>query len=153
MNPNLPPIGAMPLSDVTAIGLIPQRLAASVSGTLGLVGLLLAAIGVYGVTSYSVSRRTKEIGIRMALGADRSTVMTLMLRQGLALTIAGIAIGLALGAALSQFVRSLLYGISAVDPITFVGAALLFSGVALVATYVPARRATQVDPMIALRTE
>jgi putative ABC transport system permease protein len=153
MNPKLPPVDAMPLSEVTAIGLVPQRLAASVSGTLGIVGLLLAAIGIYGVTSYSVSRRSKEIGIRMALGADRSKVLSLVLRQGLLLAGIGIAIGLAAGALAAQLLQSLLYGISTLDPLAFASAVLLFMAVALGANYIPARRATRIDPMIALRTE
>jgi putative ABC transport system permease protein len=153
MNANLPVTTAMPLSEVTAIGLVPQRVAASVAGTLGLVGLLLAAVGIYGVTSYSVSRRTREIGIRMALGADQRTVLALVLRHGLRLTAIGLVIGLACGAAASQLLRSLLFGVSAVDPIAFAGATALFAAIALVASYVPARRATRVDPMIALRTE
>jgi putative ABC transport system permease protein len=153
MNSNLPVTTAMPLTEVTAIGLIPQRIAASVAGTLGIVGLLLAAIGIYGVTSYGVSRRTREIGIRMALGADRRAVVRLVLRQAMHLAAIGVAIGLAAGAAASQLLRSLLLGISAIDPVTFGGAALLFSVIALAASYVPARRATRVDPMVALRTE
>jgi putative ABC transport system permease protein len=143
----------MPLSEVTAIGLIPQRIAASVAGTLGVVGLLLAAIGIYGVTSYAVSRRTREIGIRMALGADRRMVLGLVLRQALTLTAIGLAIGLACSAAASQLLGSLLFGVSTLDPVTFAGAALLFSLIALAASYVPARRATQVDPMVALRAD
>ncbi|HWK12033.1 MAG TPA: ABC transporter permease [Vicinamibacterales bacterium] len=153
MQPALPVTSAMPLSDVTAIGLVPQRLAATLAGALGLVGLLLAAIGIYGVTSYAVSRRTKEIGVRIALGADRRAVLRLVLRQGIVLAGAGVAIGLALGAVASQLLRSLLLGVSAVDPVTFVGAAALFAAVALAATYVPARRAARVDPMVALRAE
>jgi putative ABC transport system permease protein len=153
LNPNLPVTNAMALDQVTALGLIPQRIAASVAGTLGLVGLLLAAIGIYGVTSYSVSRRTREIGIRIALGADRGSVLRLVLRQGLILAAIGVTIGLACGAAASQLLRSLLYGVSPLDPLTFAGATLLFALIALVATYVPARRATRVDPMMALRIE
>jgi predicted permease len=153
MNPALPVTSAMPLSDVTAIGLVPQRLAATLSGAMGLIGLLLAAIGIYGVTSYAVSRRTREIGIRIALGADRRTVLRMVLRQGIVLAGIGVAIGLALGALATQFLRSLLLGVSTVDPMTFAGAALLFATVAVAASYVPARRATRVDPMISLRAE
>jgi predicted permease len=153
MNPGLPVTSAMPLSDVTAIGLVPQRLAATLAGSLGIVGLLLAAIGIYGVTSYAVSRRTKEIGVRIALGADRQTVLRMVLRQGFALAGAGTVIGLAFGAIASQLLHSLLLGVSAVDPITFGGAAVLFTAVALAASYVPARRAARVDPMVALRAE
>ena len=153
MNPNLPVTTAMGLDQVTALGLIPQRIAASVAGALGSVGLLLAAIGIYGVTSYSVSRRTREIGIRIALGADRSNVLKLVLRQGLLLAVIGVAIGLACAAAASQLLRSLLYGVSALDPLTFAGTTVLFILIALAATYLPARRATRIDPMVALRVD
>jgi predicted permease len=153
LNPNLPVSQALPLTEVTALNLIPQRIAAAVAGSLGIVGLLLAAIGIYGVTSYSVARRIREIGIRVALGADGTSVLRLILRQGLVLTLAGIVIGLALGALVSQVVRSLLMGIAALDPITFGAGAALFLAVALAASYFPARRATKVDPMVALRAE
>jgi predicted permease len=153
MNPNLPVTTAMPLEQITALALIPQRIAGAVAATLGVVVLLLAAIGIYGVTSYSVNRRTREIGIRMALGADRGTVLRLVIRQGVVLTGAGIGLGLALGAAGAQLLRSLLFGVSALDPVAFGGAALLFAIVAIAASYLPARRATHVDPMLALRAE
>jgi predicted permease len=153
MNPNLPVAQAMPLTDVTAVGLIPQRIAAGVAGSLGVICLLLAAIGIYGVTSYSVSRRIREIGIRVALGADGSSVLRLMLRQAIVLTLIGVGIGLAAGVIVSQIVGSLLVGITAVDPLTFGAGATLFVVVALAASYLPARRATRVDPMIALRAE
>jgi putative ABC transport system permease protein len=153
LNPNLPVTTAMPLAQVTALTLIPQRIAGAVAASLGVVVLLLAAIGLYGVTSYSVGRRTREIGIRMALGADRATVLRLVIRQGLVLTAIGVALGLAAGAAGAQVLRSLLFGISALDPLAFGGAALLFGLVSLAASYFPARRATRVDPMVALRTE
>ena len=153
LNPNLPVTTAMPLEQVTALMLIPQRIAGAVAGTLGIVVLLLAAIGIYGVTSYSVSRRTREIGVRMALGANHASVLRLVIRQGLVLTGLGVVLGLAGGAAGAQVLRSLLFGVSALDPIAFGGSALLFGVVALGASYLPARRATRVDPMIALRTE
>jgi putative ABC transport system permease protein len=153
MNPNLPITESLTLSDVTAIGVIPQRIAASVAGTLGVVGLLLAAIGIYGVTSYAVSRRTREIGIRMALGADRRSVLRLVLRQGLVLASIGAGIGVVFAAVGSRFLESLLFGIRGLDPLTFGGACLLFAVVTVVASYVPARRAARVDPMVALRNE
>ena len=153
LEPNLPVSQAMPLTELMATLLIPQRLASAVAGTLGVVGLLLAAIGIYGVTSYSVNRRVREIGIRVALGADRGTVVRMVLRQGLGLTLIGIAIGLAAGALASLAVRSLLFGVSALDPITFGGGAALFVAVALAACLAPARRATRIDPMAALRAE
>lgn len=96
MSPNLPLSVALPLGDVTAIGLVPQRVVASVAGSLGFVGLVLAAIGIYGVTAYTVSRRTREIGIRVALGADEGRVLRLVLRQGLVLAGIGVAIGVVL---------------------------------------------------------
>jgi len=153
MNPNLPITEAMPLSEITAIGLVPQRIAATVAGSLGIVGLLLCAVGIYGVTSYSVAQRTREIGIRVALGADRRSVLQLILRQGLMLAAIGTAIGVVIAAAGSTFLESLLYGIRGLDPLTFGGACLLFAAVTLVASYIPARRATRVDPMVALRNE
>ena len=153
MNPNLPITEAMPLSNVTAIGLVPQRVVAAVAGTLGLVGLLLAAIGIYGVTAYAVSRRTREIGIRIALGADERAVMRLILRQGLMLAGIGVAIGIVIAAAGSKLLESLLFGVGGLDPVTFTGASVLFTLVTLVATYIPARRAISVDPLSALRAE
>ena len=153
MNPNLPVSQALPLGEVIAVGLIPQRIAAGVAGSLGVVCLLLAAIGIYGVTSYSVSRRVREIGIRVALGADGRSVLRLVLRQGLVLTLIGVGIGLAAGAVVSQVIRSLLLGAAALDAVTFIGGGLLFVLVALAAGYMPARRATKVDPMLALRAE
>jgi putative ABC transport system permease protein len=153
MNPNLPITESMTLSELTAIGLIPQRIAATVAGSLGLVGLLLCGVGIYGVTSYSVAQRTREIGIRVALGADRGSVLRLILRQGLMLAGIGSAIGVVIAAAGSTLLESLLYGIRGLDPITFGGTCLLFALVTLAASYIPARRATTVDPMVALRAE
>ena len=153
MNPNLPIVQSQTLEDYAALTLIPQRVAASVSGSLGIVGLLLAAIGIYGVTAYMVSSRTREIGIRVALGAQRGDVVRMVLRQGMMLALAGMTIGLVLAAGASRLIGSLLFGIGPTDPIAFGGSALLFCLIGLVACYVPARRATAVDAMEALRHE
>jgi predicted permease len=153
LNPNLPIVDAQDLTSYIAIGLMPQRIALSVAGSLGLAGLLLAAVGIYGVTAYSVARRTREIGIRMALGASRKGVMRLVLRQGLRLAGVGIGVGLFMALAASRALASLLYGIGAADPATYAAAALVFTAIALAATWIPARRAAAIEPMRALREE
>jgi ABC-type antimicrobial peptide transport system permease subunit len=144
---------AMPLSDVTAIGLVPQRVAAAVAGSLGIVGLLLSAIGIYGVTAYAASRRTREIGIRMALGADRQRVLRLVAGQGFRLAVIGVAIGTIVAALASRLVQGLLFGVPALDAVAFTSAAAIFALVAVTASYVPARGAASVDPMVALTKE
>ena len=151
MNPNLPIVQSLTFDAYSQLGLLPQRIAASVAGSLGLVGVLLAAIGIYGVTAYMVSSRTREIGIRMALGAERASVVRMVLRQGLTLTMIGAAIGLAVAAAASRLLGSLLFGVGATDPLTFIGSTLLFVVVGAAACYVPARRATAIGAMDALR--
>jgi len=153
MDPNVPIVNSQTLEDFAALGLIPQRVAAAVSGILGVVGLLLAAIGIYGVTAYMVSARTREIGIRMALGAQRSNVVRMVLRQGMKLALLGGAIGLALEFGAGRLLGSLLFGVGAADPLTFIGSAVLFCAIGLAACYAPARRATEIDAMEALRYE
>jgi putative ABC transport system permease protein len=152
MDPSLAVVSST-LEDSAALGLAPQRIAMSLSGTLGIVGLLLAAIGVYGVTAYTVARRSREIGIRIALGARRSDIMAMVLRQGLMLTAIGSAIGLLLAAGVSQALVVFLFGVPPMHPPTFVTAVLVFAAVGFVACYLPARRATSVDPLRALRRE
>jgi ABC-type antimicrobial peptide transport system permease subunit len=119
----------------------------------GAMALLLGTVGLYGVTAYSVSQRTREIGIRMALGAQRSDAMRLVLGEGMWVILTGLMIGLAGSLALTRFLSSLLYNVSTADPLTFAGVALLMALVALAACYLPARRAMGVDPLVALRHE
>ena len=117
------------------------------------LALVLSSIGIFGVMSYTVSRRTQELAIRMALGADRTTLLRLVLREGLRMTLTGVAIGLAAAMALSRVMAGYVYGIKSTDPLTFAAAALLLMLAALAACYIPARRAMHVDPMRALRIE
>lgn len=119
----------------------------------GFWGLVLASVGLYGVMAYSVARRTNEIGIRMALGANRSDVLTLVVGRGMHLTIIGVAAGIAGALALTRFLSSLLYVVKPADPLTFIVISLVLVSVAALASYIPACRATKVDPIVALRYE
>jgi putative ABC transport system permease protein len=122
-------------------------------GLFGGLALLLSAAGIYGVTSYAVAQRAQEIGIRKALGAQSGDVLRLVIRQAMAAVLPGVVIGLAITLASTRVMKSLLFGVSATDPLTFVAIALSLTLVALLACWIPARRATRVDPMVALRCE
>lgn len=153
LDENLPPQNLQPLSETVKLASWSARTGAAVLGVFGLLGLVLAAIGIYGVMSYSVSRRTREIGLRMALGAETRDVIKLIIKQGMGLTLIGAIIGVLLAVAVTRLLASLLYGVTATDPVTFAGVVLFVIGVAGLACYLPARRATKVDPMMALRCE
>ncbi len=153
IDPNLPLFDVKTLKEHMRLALFPARVAAMVLGVFGLVALLLSAIGIYGITSYAVSQRTHEIGIRMALGAQLGDVLRLVLNHGLKLTLIGAALGLVGAYLATRAITAVLYGVSATDPLTFVSVSILLIAVALLACYVPARRATKVDPLIALRNE
>jgi predicted permease len=130
-----------------------ERIVAMLSGLFGGLALLIAGLGLYGVTSYTVNRRFTEIGIRMALGGQRAHVLGLILRQSLGLTAIGIGLGLASASAVTRYLRGMLFGLTPLDPGTFIGVAVLFAVVAAVAAAIPAHRATRVDPLVALRTD
>jgi macrolide transport system ATP-binding/permease protein len=153
LDPNLPLFDVKTFTEHMRFALFPAKVAATVLGVFGLVALMLAAIGVYGITSYAVAQRTHEIGVRLALGAQLSDVLKLVLVHGLKLTIIGAALGLFGAFLATRAITSVLYGVSATDPLTFGLVSVLLIGVALVASYVPARRATKVEPLIALRNE
>jgi len=153
INPELPVFGAQMLTDVVTASLSERRFSLEMVGLFALTALLLAGLGIYGVISYLVSERTHEIGIRLALGARSGNILRMVLRQGLGLAIAGAAVGLICALVVSHLMAGLLYGVRPTDPLTFAGVALLLIGVALLACYIPARRAIRVDPLVALRHE
>jgi predicted permease len=153
LNPELPVFNVNPLKVTMRFGTILESVAAAFAGAFGVLAMLLAAVGIYGVVAYTTRQRTREIGIRMALGAQKSQIYQLVLRQGFLLTIAGLAIGVALSVVLSRFLRSRLYGVSDTDALTYISVALLLSAVSLLACHIPARRATKIEPNIALRYE
>jgi putative ABC transport system permease protein len=153
VDPDLPVFGERTMEDVVSASLARRRFALQVVGGFGVLALLLAGVGVYGVVAYSVSQRTREIGIRLALGASSGAILRWVFKQGMRLTLLGTAAGLVVAFALTRLLGGLLFGVSAADPVTYVGLALLLALVSLLACYIPARRATKVDPMVALRHE
>ena len=150
---NLPILSQQTMEEFAATTLFPQRIAVWVAASLGVVALLLALLGIYGVTAYGVTQRRKEIGVRVALGAQRGHVLGLVLRQGFVLAGIGVSIGTLVGLVATRLLTSLLYGVAATDAFAFVGAGALLGIAALLASWVPAVRAARVDPVIALRSD
>jgi len=153
LDPDLPFMEVIALREYVEIGFLPQRIAGSVAGILGVVGLLLGAVGIYGVTAYTVNQRLHEIGIRKALGAPRGQVLRLVVRQGMLAPLLGMAAGVSLALPLTRLLAAFLMGISPVDPITFAGVLALLAVVAFLANWLPARRAASTDPLVCLRHE
>jgi len=143
----------MPLERMIAFGLLPQRVAAWLIGAFGVLGLVLAAAGVYGVMSYQVAQRTREFGIRIALGARGRDVSRLVFRRGVVLALGGGLAGVVLAVAVTRLLTGLLFGLSPLDPVTFGAVAGTLAAVAILASWIPARRAFRVDPMVSLRSE
>jgi putative ABC transport system permease protein len=153
LDPKLPLLFPRTLREVLAASIARQQLAMALMGTFAVLALVLATLGVYSVMAYAVAARTREFGIRSALGAGRKNILVLVLRQGVATMILGVVCGLGVAALVSRFAASLLAGVSAHDPLTFLAAPLLLVAVALVACMLPARAATRVQPVEALRVE
>jgi len=149
----LPIFGMQTMSDTVADSLVRPRFLSLLLGAFSVIALALAAVGIYGVMAYSVSQRTQEIGVRVALGARSSDVLKMVLGQGTKMAAVGVGIGLAGAFALTRVMSTLLFEVSVTDPATFAAVVALLAIVALLACYIPARRATKVDPLIALRCE
>jgi len=153
LDPNLPVFNVRTLVELQAEAVAPARLVAGMMGAFSLLALALGAVGLYGVIAYATARRTREMGVRMALGARRGDILRLFVGQGLTLLVVGLAIGLAAAVALAPLLASLLFGVEPTDAPTLAGVTLLLLLVGAIASYLPARRATKVDPMVALRVE
>jgi predicted permease len=153
IDPNLPLFNVRPLDEVIGVHLAPRRFSAELVGAFAALALLLASVGIYGLLAYMVGQRRSEIGVRVALGAQRSDIRRLVLRRGALLAGSGVAIGLVLSAATAPAIAALLYGVRPIDPVVFLAAPAVLGAVALLASYIPARRAARVDPIAALRQE
>ena len=153
MDRDLPPFDIRPMTEVLNLSLATQRFTMLLLGIFAALALVLAAIGIYGVIAYSVTQRTHEIGIRRALGAGTSDVVKMIAREALVLAGSGIVVGIAASIAVTRLISGLVFGVSVTDPVTFASVAILLAGVAFLATFIPARRAIKVDPMVALRYE
>ena len=153
LDPDLPLFNTGPLESATNLSLIPVQVAAALAGAVGIVAWVLAAIGIYGVTSYLVRQRTREIGIRLALGARPHEVIRLVTSQGMRWTGVGLAVGLTLSLAASNLLSGLLYGIVPADPVAFIGVTVLLSATSYAACWIPSKGATRTDPLLALRQE
>jgi putative ABC transport system permease protein len=152
-NHDIPVENLISMERLIGDSLAPQQVSAIMVTLFAVVALLLACIGLYGVLAYAVSQRTHEIGLRMALGAERRDVLKLIVGQGFTLTLIGVGIGIVGALAVTRLLADLLYGVKPTDLLTFAAVSLLLTAVALLASYIPARRATKVDPMVALRYE
>jgi ABC-type antimicrobial peptide transport system permease subunit len=153
LDPNMPVFNVKTLETVIGENLLNERMVAYLSICFGALAALLAGVGLYGVLSHWVVQRTREIGVRMALGAQASSIRWLVLGQGVKLTLVGVVIGLLAGFGLTRFLGTLLYGVQAADLVSYVIAGVLLTAIALLACFIPARRATKVDPMVALRVD
>lgn len=153
LDPDLPIESIETVEEHLGLSLLPARIAGAVLGAFGLFGLLLASLGVYGVVAYGVTQRTREIGVRIALGAQASDIVGLVLREGMRLVAIGVGTGLVVALVGTRLIRGMLYGLSPLDPVTFAGVAGLFVAIAALASFLPARRAARLDPVDALRTE
>jgi putative ABC transport system permease protein len=153
MDKDLPLRRVRTLDEYVSGSISAPRFEALLLGSFAALAFVLTTIGLYGVISYSVVQRTREMGIRVALGAQRASISTMVLRQGALLALAGVAVGLLTSLFAVRLIRNLLFGIGATDPVTFVAVPLLLMGVALLASYIPARRAMRIDPIVALRHE
>jgi putative ABC transport system permease protein len=153
LDPDLPVSDIRTLDERLDQSVAQPRVSMIVLGSFAVMALVLAAVGIYGVLSYTVAQRTRELGIRMALGAEPKSVMRLVVGQAMTPALIGVVLGLAGAWSATRLMSSLLFGVSATDPITFIAVALFLLGIAAIASWLPARRATRVDPLIALRAE